>query len=252
MCEIFTMSDELAESLRTYKLQLQQVEASLMTDPTNEDLLKLQADLQEVIELTSDLISGSRAAASGSGNVNEETAAVPSTSQDEEPALSWQVGDQCMALYSEDAMYYEATIEEILDDGACTVTFTEYGNTDVTQVSLLRPVESDAKHSAELAGGPDAKKLKSKKDLLAEQREYKRKKSQKKAQRLKQLEEEREQEKNKWKDFNAKTFAKTNKGKVKKSIFATPDGVKGRVGVGTCGVSGRPMTAYQLQEKWKK
>jgi survival-of-motor-neuron-related-splicing factor 30 len=42
------------------------------------------------------------------------------------------------------------------------------------------------------------------KDLLAEQREYKRKKSQKKAQRLKQLEEERETEKNKWLDFNTK------------------------------------------------
>ena len=32
--------------------------------------------------------------------------------------------------------YYEAVIEEILDDGACTITFAEYGNTDVSQVSL--------------------------------------------------------------------------------------------------------------------
>ena len=32
---------------------------------------------------------------------------------------------------------YEATIEEILDDGACTVTFNDYGNTDVTQVSVM-------------------------------------------------------------------------------------------------------------------
>ncbi|KAL8578888.1 hypothetical protein ACOMHN_001850 [Nucella lapillus] len=77
-------------------------------------------------------------------------------------------------------------------------------------------------------------------------------KSQKKAQRLKQMEEERETEKNKWLDFNAKTFSKTSKGKVKKSIFATPDGMSGRVGVGTCGLSGKPMTAYQMQEKWKK
>ncbi|KAL8605997.1 hypothetical protein ACOMHN_040496 [Nucella lapillus] len=66
------------------------------------------------------------------------------------------------------------------------------------------------------------------------------------------MEEERETEKNKWLDFNAKTFSKMSKGKVKKSIFATPDGVSGRVGVGTCGVSGKPMTAYQMQEKWKK
>ena len=29
---------------------------------------------------------------------------------------------------------YEATIEEILDDGVCTITFSDYGNTDVSQV----------------------------------------------------------------------------------------------------------------------
>ena len=41
-------------------------------------------------------------------------------------------------------------------------------------------------------------------DKIAEQREYKRKKTQKKVQRLKTMEEEREVEKNKWLDFNAK------------------------------------------------
>ena len=41
-------------------------------------------------------------------------------------------------------------------------------------------------------------------DQIAEQKEYRRKKQQKKAQRLKQMEEEREQEKNKWLDFNTK------------------------------------------------
>ena len=48
------------------------------------------------------------------------------------------------------------------------------------------------------------------------------------------------------------TFSKTNKGKVKKSIFATPDHVNGKIGVGTCGISGKPMTKYTHQEKWKK
>ena len=47
-------------------------------------------------------------------------------------------------------------------------------------------------------------------------------------------------------------FSKTNKGRVKRSIFATPDSVTGRVGVGTCGVSGKGMTKFQGQEKWKK
>lgn len=46
---------------------------------------------------------------------------------------------------------------------------------------------------------------------------------------------------------------KTKKGGiVKKSIFATPEGPGGRVGVGTCGIAGRPMTDYVQQEKRKK
>ncbi|KAL8576036.1 hypothetical protein ACOMHN_052054 [Nucella lapillus] len=248
------MGDELQENLKTYKLQLQQVEASLTTDGSNDDLLKLKGDLEEVIDLTQELISGKTAGAGGSAQEGESTsgAAAAEETPNEEPEYSWKIGDQCMAVYSEDGMYYEAIIEEILDDGACTITFSEYGNTDVSQVSLLKPMDEDRKRGAETVSGPDAKKIKSKKDIIAEQREYKRKKSQKKAQRLKQMEEERETEKNKWLDFNTKTFSKTSKGKVKKSIFATPDGVSGRVGVGTCGVSGKPMTAYQMQEKWKK
>ena len=30
--------------------------------------------------------------------------------------------------------YYEATVDEILEDGSCTVTFEDYGNTDVSEV----------------------------------------------------------------------------------------------------------------------
>lgn len=40
------MSEELVKQLNNYKAQLQQVEAALSTDPENEDLLKLQKDLQ--------------------------------------------------------------------------------------------------------------------------------------------------------------------------------------------------------------
>ncbi|XP_050411657.1 survival of motor neuron-related-splicing factor 30 [Patella vulgata] len=242
------MAEELQENLKTYKLQLQQVEASLTTDPDNEDLQKLQSDLQEVIDLTIDLISGQMVAAE----------ADDSTSQPEGEASSlatqhnWSVGDKCYAPYSEDGQHYEGVIEEILDNGSCTITFVEYGNTDITQINLLRPVDQDIGSGGSKSDAHDNKKNKSKKDLIAEQREYKRKKNQKKAQRMRQLEEERESEKNKWLSFNAKTFSKTSKGKVKKSIFATSDHVQGKVGVGTCGVSGRPMTTYKGGEKWRK
>lgn len=48
--------EEYQANLATYKAQLQQVEAALTNDPENEELLKLQQDLQEVIDLTNDLI----------------------------------------------------------------------------------------------------------------------------------------------------------------------------------------------------
>ena len=88
---------------------------------------------------------------------------------------------------------------------------------------------------------------------------------------MKELEEAREAEKTKWQNFNAKVnfsinnfllmfliflffqALKTKKGGiVKKSIFASPDGPGGRVGVGTCGISGRPMTDFVQAEKRKK
>ncbi|XP_052062236.1 survival of motor neuron-related-splicing factor 30-like [Mytilus californianus] len=231
------MSDDLQTNLSTYKLQLQQVEASLTTDPDNEDLLKLKNDLQEVIDLTVDLI-GTKLPPTATEILKSDTPDVSTH--------TWKSGDPCMAIWSEDGQYYGSKIDEILEDGTCTVTFDSWGNTEVTNVTVLKPIDPNA-----LPGSSDDKH-KSKRDKIAEQREYKKKKTQKKAQRLKAQEEERETEKNKWLDFNAKTFSKTNKGKVKKSIFATPDHVNGKVGVGTCGQSGKPMTKYTHQEKWKK
>lgn len=196
-----------------------------------------------MIDLTEELI-GNKQLAAIAADANISGTSLGST-EDAVP-VEWQVGDTCLALWTKDGQYYEAKIDEILEDGTCAVTFDSYGNTDVTEVKLLRKVDpAQQKKDSE-------KKTKSKRDIIAEQKEYRRKKQQKKAQRLKQMEEEREVEKNKWLDFNAKTFAKTNKGKVKKSIFATPDAANGKVGVGTCGQGGRPMTSFQHAEKWRK
>lgn len=82
-------------------------------------------------------------------------------------------------------------------------------------------------------------------------KEYLKKKKQKKQQRSKELEEEREQDKNKWLSFTTKVEKKQGHNKIK-SIFASPENVNGRVGVGTCGVSGNPMTKYSYGEKYRK
>jgi len=52
------------------------------------------------------------------------------------------------------------------------------------------------------------------KELLAEQREYKKKKAQKKVLRMKELEQEREVQKSKWQQFNNKAYSKNKKGQV--------------------------------------
>lgn len=82
-------------------------------------------------------------------------------------------------------------------------------------------------------------------------KEYLKKKKQKKLQRFKELEEEREQDKNKWLNFKTKSTKKTNAIKIK-SIFASPENVNGRVGIGTCGRGGEPMTEYIYAEKYRK
>lgn len=202
-----------------------------------------------MIALTAELITQPQAPASGSGLVQNDGQMSGAGPVPEVEGPQWKVGDTCMALYEEDGQHYEAVIEEMLEDGTCTVTYTGYNTSALCPVSQLKSMER-LKRGMKGDRAEDAKK--SKKDLLAEQREYKRKKNAKKAARRQQIAEEHEQDKNKWLDFNAKTFSKTNKGRVKKSIFATPDSNTGKVGIGTMGMSGKPMTSYQHQEKWKK
>lgn len=233
------MSEDLAGNLQQYKLQLLQVEAALTNEPENEELQKLSKDLQDVIELTAELLKAQSGESSSSGKFDVHGG-------------TWKVGDKCQAPWSKDGQFYVAKIDEITEEGQCTVTFEEYGNTEVTTLSILRPKEG-LKHPGSEANILEmSEKLRSKKQHLQDIREYKKKKAQKKAQRLKQLEEEREVEKSKWQQFNAKASSKNKKGQVKKSIFASPDNVNGRVGVGTCGIGGKPMTEYHQQEKWRK
>ncbi|VDO02111.1 unnamed protein product [Rodentolepis nana] len=64
-------------------------------------------------------------------------------------------------------------------------------------------------------------------------------KKQKRAQHQGEMVKAIETEKNEWLNFSKKY---NNKHKTKRSIFASPENVDGKVGVGTCGISGRPMT----------
>ncbi|CAH8629857.1 unnamed protein product [Schistosoma mattheei] len=112
------MSDDPQLDLLNHKLQLQQVEAALELDPENGELLQLKRDLEEVIKLSLELL----------GRTSDT------------PEVSWNVGDQCMAMCSRDKLYYRATILEFLGDVSCVVNFDMYDTTDVCQLCHLKPV----------------------------------------------------------------------------------------------------------------
>ncbi|KXJ29328.1 Survival of motor neuron-related-splicing factor 30 [Exaiptasia diaphana] len=75
---------DLQTNLTQYRAQLDQVEAALTSEPDNEELHKLKKDLEEVINLTLDLLK-----------VNEKGAGKSAES-------TWKVGDKCEAVWSRD------------------------------------------------------------------------------------------------------------------------------------------------------
>ncbi|VEN39035.1 unnamed protein product [Callosobruchus maculatus] len=244
------MSDEL----QNYQLQLQQVEAALLTDPDNQELQKLKVDLEEVIELSLDLKNKAEEAA----NQPEYTEPVGVPEDDEitksllaveefvaknRAKKMWRIGDTCMAKWSDNGQYYEARIDAINPDGQVNVTFEAYKNRGVTTLSELREFTGQKRALTE------AEKMKK---ARLHDKEYLKKKKLKKQQRYKELEEEREQDKKKWLAFANKAIKNKKSGLKTKSIFASPDSVNGRVGIGTCGMSGKPMTEFTTAEKWRK
>lgn len=220
----------------------------MLTEPENIELLKLKKDLEEVIELTRDLIKRQLEEQKKSSYVEKEPTASSVYYDDIEQALLdaeklvqakvWKIGDKCQAKWTEDGQYYDATIEGITDGGEVSVIFDAYQNRSTTSLSELK--ERSARNEV----------FPSNKRHRPNNKEYLKKKKQKKQQRFKELEEEREADKNKWINFSSKS---TKKAGVKpKSIFASPENVNGRVGIGTCGVSGKPMTEYSYAEKYRK
>lgn len=254
-------SDDLAANLRNYEIQLQQVVAALESDANNEELLKLKNDLEEVVALTKELmgpIPSQSSSSSGSANV----------SSSQSSSYSFRAGDKVLAPWSVDGLYYEARIDDVTSDGQCTVTFSkdvlpqassssidgkprrwDKGINEVCLVSLLKPT-SDSGSYKNRSGGSGSVFAKPSKDDSGhskgshQSREALKKKQQKRLQKLKDMEEEREKDKQKWQQFatgkksNKKKGFTTAAGGKKVSIFASPDGVDGRVGVGTCGISG--------------
>jgi survival-of-motor-neuron-related-splicing factor 30 len=88
-----------------------QVEVALTAEPGNAELLKLKEDLEQVIQLTKDLISAQLDQGSSKGPDSDPTDSKKSESSSSKrkldnlvPVKHWQVGEQCQALYDKDGL----------------------------------------------------------------------------------------------------------------------------------------------------
>jgi len=254
------MADE--SDLNTYKLQLQQVEAALTTEPDNEELIQLKQDLSQVIELTSQLINPAGSSEpvpekqpyQAVEEENELEHVFTKTKSEEKkkssrwaakeavlPVKPWQVGEKCQAPYNGNLeKYYNGKILEINGD---KVSITFDGYTSIESASL-----GDLKLPKDGATTPFTKNTK--RELEIKRKEYLKEKKIKKREKLENQIQTKEKEKKQWQSFANKAFGK--RGFVKKSIFKTPESSDGKVGVGTCGVSGQGMTDYNPIKKHRK
>jgi len=252
-------ADDVEDNLESYKAQLKQVEAALHIDQNNEDLQRLKEDLLEVIVLTEELLE--------INDVVDEPIASASTiitdkpEVGEEPVVEpikpikpkeWKTGDRVQAIRKLDGQWNNGTVDMISDDKlSCTVKFDNSGSVDVVKISSLKPVQSEPQTKVESTSNTQVKNVNTNTKLTKEEvdkrREIKKKKLLRKKQRMKEFEEAREAGKQRWQQFYKKGSLKGKhkvKGLNKKSIFASREDGKGKIGVGTCGTSGKGMTEY--------
>ena len=233
---------EFEASLEEYTTQLQQVETALVQAPDNEELVKLKSDLEQLIGITQ-VLGGQGEEGNTQSSEAEKQAAVQK---------NWNKGDRCLATWSQDGMYYPAVIIDLTSgDGKCTVKFETYSATERVNISKLRPNNFE----------PGAYKSRYEKSILSdhlkrkrpgEMKEYKKNKALKKEQKFKERDEASAKELRKWQDFRSKTSkGKILSAKKKSSIFSVPDAIDGKVGVGTCNIGGKPMTAYEYPKTHK-
>lgn len=138
------------------------VEAALLTDPENSELLKLKEDLVEVIDLTRDLIKtqleeqkktsyvepnkliqtqsdvGQSSSATSLGDDFDEIEAALLAAEKGTTRPQWKIGDKCQAKWTEDGNFYDATIEGISESGEVNVVFEAYQNRCTTTLAELK------------------------------------------------------------------------------------------------------------------
>lgn len=182
-----------------FRIQLEQVRLALQKDPKNEELQKMETDLQKLIELTS--------------NVEQKSAKVskPSaTSEKKENYIDWRVGEKCEAKNANNVYCPASIISMSADRTKFTVKF-ENGDSSIMSKKDIRRI-SPGSTSIIKEHAP-------KKKSGTLQTNQKKKKS--KAEYLEEKEKEQAVKQASWQKFTNKAIKQGSVGIVKKSIFAT-------------------------------
>ncbi|KAI8139250.1 hypothetical protein BJV82DRAFT_672827 [Fennellomyces sp. T-0311] len=236
----------MSDDSESYLYQLEQVELALSKDPNNDELKKLQHDLQELITLTQQLEQQQQKqqpAKKTSQSPRTPVSPSPQTSSPSTPALKthqFSVGQEVMARWSGDGQFYRATITAIGGaDQVFSVVFRGYSDSEMLKAEDVKALDNKKRQGIfEDVASP--KKKKEKTSSSAAPQPKKKKVS------------EVEVKKNAWLNFASSAENKKKKKKMaatpinKKSIFKTPDNPEGKVGVVG---SGRGMTSYQQRGK---
>lgn len=204
--------------LETYQVQLSQVELALSADPTNAELASLRSELKELIQLAQTAVS--QATSSSKTDVSRKAHTAT-------PIQTWSAGDECLAKYSADGVWYPARITSLggsADNRVYSIVFKGYNTTELVKAFEIKPLPPN--HSGT---EPSSNKRKLSK-VEEEEREKRKKKNEKKIEAKAAKAKEQTQKQATWQKFAKKSEKKGVHiaGVSGTSIFKTPDNPLGK------------------------
>ena len=265
-------ADELRAKLDEYERSLADVEASLADAPGDEELIDLKDSLEDVIEITRDVLATTLAARDdvdddelGAGDgANDARGATAATATTTTTLGGTFAGRDVLALDAEGA-WRRGRCVRAMDDGTLDVYLTESHTRVAVKASDVRiDIGGQAKTKAKAPPPPPPrevyrgvpeprrveltrktefvrkeppKNLEIKPGDDSETRELKRKKLKtfKYKQRQQEISAEQNQKASSWQNFQSKGLKKGKKGIQKNSIFALPEDLTEAKGVGFAG-----------------
>ena len=282
--------EELVASLEEHKASLAEVDELLSADPTNAEFLEVKASLQEVIELTEDLVKEA-----GGGDADDAPPAPPpgkrAADDDAAAVFASLIGSKCRAKF--DNVWYDAVVDGVNEsNGSIKVTFTQYGTVaeldaddikgadegaegaeEGADTAGLDPIAAAAAAAREVYKGVPApkrvrvdgdadrfvKKEMPKKLMIIDgddeaTRERKRRqiKAFKGKQRMAEMDAEQNAKKNSWQSFQSKSGGKKRTGFMTKKVGTKKDSMFRVPDGGRVGVtgSGQAVTDYTQRKRY--